>query len=470
MTTTQPYGFTTTILHSDRQKKIEHGSVHKPVHTSVTFGYQDARELAAVFQGKQPGYRYGRQGNPTVVGAGRQDHQDGRRPGHDLFRHRHGGDRRRRPGPAARGRSRGVVGLPVRQYQQPVADRRAPRASSVSLVDATDVAQVEAAITPQTRLVFVETIANPRTQVADLQRIGELCRARGILYVVDNTMTSPYLFRPKTVGAGLVVNALTKSIGGHGIALGGSLTDTGLYDWSAYPNIYDTYKRFAPPQWGIAQIRAKALRDFGAALGPEAAHHIWRSAPKPSPCAWSVPAPARWRWRKCWKPTSAWRRCITRACRRIRSTRWRANCSAPAAACSASSWPRGIDCFDYLNRLQAGDRGQQPGRHAHAGDPGRAHDFPRNGARAARRHGHRRIADPGFGRDRGRSRPAAGFPPGAGWVRVKILPGYIAVLRVKMEVFEYTPIYCEILRNVNAGFHRPYPDPGTCRNTSARRT
>ncbi len=71
-----------------------------------------------------------------------------------------------------------------------------------------------------------------------------------------------------------MVNALTKSIGGHGIALGGSLTDTGVYDWSAYPNIADNYKRQPQPMWGMVQLRAKALRDFGATLGPEAAHHI----------------------------------------------------------------------------------------------------------------------------------------------------------------------------------------------------
>jgi O-acetylhomoserine (thiol)-lyase len=59
-------------------------------------------------------------------------------------------------------------------------------------------------------LIFVETIANPRTQVADLSRIGELCARLSLLYVVDNTMTSPYLFRPKAVKASLVVNALTK--------------------------------------------------------------------------------------------------------------------------------------------------------------------------------------------------------------------------------------------------------------------
>src|ERR1700752_5050162 len=60
------HGFTTTILHNDRRKEVESGSLHKPVHTSVAFGYADARQLAAVFQGKEPGFRYGRQGNPTV--------------------------------------------------------------------------------------------------------------------------------------------------------------------------------------------------------------------------------------------------------------------------------------------------------------------------------------------------------------------------------------------------------------------
>lgn len=142
------------------------------------------------------------------------------------------------------------------------------------MIDATDVAWVEAALTPATRMVFVETIANPRTQIADLKRIGELCRARGILFVVDNTMTSPYLFQPKAVGAGLVLNSLTKSIGGHGNALGGALTDTGVFDWGRFPNIYDAYKRNPEAQWALAQIRAKSLRDFGASLGPEAAHHI----------------------------------------------------------------------------------------------------------------------------------------------------------------------------------------------------
>lgn len=224
------YGFTTTILHGDRQKDIEHGSLHKPIHTSVAFGYKDARQLAAVFQGKQPGYRYGRQGNPTVSAL--EDKVNKMENGYGTICFS--------TGMAAIG---AVAQALLRDGDHVVSSAYlfgntnslwqtvAAQGVTVSMVDATDVANVEAALTPATRVVFVETIANPRTQVADLARIGALCRERGILYIVDNTMTSPYLFQPKQAGAGLVVNALTKSIAGHGIALGGSLTDTGTYDW-----------------------------------------------------------------------------------------------------------------------------------------------------------------------------------------------------------------------------------------------
>jgi O-acetylhomoserine (thiol)-lyase len=267
------YGYTTTILHSDRQKPIEHGSLHKPIHTSVTYGYKDARELAEVFQGKKPGYRYGRQGNPTVSAL--EDKITGMEDGYATICFS--------TGMAA---IAAVVQALLREGDHVVSSAFLfgntnslwqtvnGQGIDVSLVDATAVSHVEAALTPATRIVFVETIANPRTQVADLKRIGQLCRDRGIIYIVDNTMTSPYLFRPKSVGASLIVNALTKSIAGHGDALGGALTDTGLYDWSGFPNIFETYKKYPTVQWGMAQIRAKALRDFGGSLGPEAAHHI----------------------------------------------------------------------------------------------------------------------------------------------------------------------------------------------------
>ena len=274
-TTPQPpqYGFTTTILHSDRQKEIEHGSIHKPIHTSVMYGYRDARDLAAVFQNKQSGYRYGRQGNPTVSALEEKISKMEGGLGTIAFA----------TGMAAIG---AVFQALLRQGDHVVSSSFlfgntnslwqtvAGQGVNVSLVDATDVAHVAAALTQATRMVFVETIANPRTQIADLKKIGELCREKGILFVVDNTMTSPYLFQPKAVYAGLVVNSLTKSIAGHGNVLGGALTDTGLFDWSLFPNIAANFRKQPSHMQGLAQIRAKALRDFGASISPEAAHQV----------------------------------------------------------------------------------------------------------------------------------------------------------------------------------------------------
>jgi len=336
------YGFTTTILHSDRQKPIEHGSLHKPIHNSVAFGYRDARELAAVFQGKQGGYRYGRQGNPTVSAL-----EDKITKMEDSY------------ASICFATGMGAIGALtqalLREGDHVVSSSflfgntnslwqtAQGQGCDVTFVDATDVAAVEAAVTPATRIVFVETIANPRTQIADLKRIGELCLARGLVYVVDNTMTSPYLFQPKAVGASIVINALTKSIGGHGNALGGCLTDTGIYDWSRFPNIYDTYKRYPTVQWGIAQIRAKSLRDFGASLAPEAAHALAIGAETIAlrlerECANALAVA---------KMLEAYPGLPSHPQHTIASELFRAYGSL-----FSFELKDGIDCFDYLNRLK----------------------------------------------------------------------------------------------------------------------
>ena len=273
MTTTVPRGFTTAILHSDRDAAIEHGALHKPLHVSVAYGYRDARDLAAVFQGRQSGYAYGRQGNPTSSALEAKVNAMEGGVATVSFA----------TGMAAIG---AIMLTLLRSGDHVVASRYLfgntaslfgtleAHGTTVSFVDATDADAVAAAITPRTRMVFVETIANPRTQVADLARIGALCTRHGLVYVVDNTLTSPWLFRPIDVGASLVVNALTKYIGGHGNALGGSVTDTGRYDWTRHPNILDTYKGADAKLWAITQIRKKGLRDWGGTLSAEQAHHL----------------------------------------------------------------------------------------------------------------------------------------------------------------------------------------------------
>ena len=266
-------GFTTKVVHNDRQDSIEHGSLHKPIHANVAYGYDDARELAAVFQGAKSGYSYGRQVNPTVTaleskvtvmesGVASVCFGTGMAAiGTTMFALLRSGDHI-------------VSSAFLFGNTNSLFNTFGQMEINVSFVDATSVDAVAAAVTEKTRVVFVETIANPRTQVADLASIGEFCAQHGLVYVVDNTMTSPYLFQAKEVGASLVVNSLTKYIGGHGNALGGAVTELGNYDWSTFPNIYPEYQGGEPTKWGITQIKKKGLRDLGASLGPEAAHHI----------------------------------------------------------------------------------------------------------------------------------------------------------------------------------------------------
>ena len=266
-------GFSSKILHADRRGGVEHGSIHKPIHTAVTYAYDDAHDLAAVFQGKAAGYTYGRQVNPTVTAL--QDKitlmEDGVATaafatgmaaiGTTLFSLLKAGDH--------------VISSSfLFGNTNSLFNSFAVHGIEVTFVDATDVNYVIAAKQDNTKLVFVETIANPRTQVSDLEKIGEYCKQHNLVYFVDNTMTSPYLFQPKTVGASLVINSLTKHIGGHGNALGGAVTEVGNYDWSTFPDLYDNYKKGDPSTWAITQIKKKGIRDFGATLGAEAAHHL----------------------------------------------------------------------------------------------------------------------------------------------------------------------------------------------------
>lgn len=266
-------GITTTLLHADRQSQIEHGAVHKPMHTAVAYRYGDVNDLVAVFQGSQSGYSYSRQGTPTTAalenkitllerGRGTVSFASGMAAQAALF------------STLLRAGDHLVSSQFIFGNTNSLLGTLQDLGIEVTMVDATDVANVEAAVQPNTRMVFVETIANPGTQVADLAQIGHLCKARGLLYVVDNTVSSPYLFHPVDVGAGLVMNSLSKYICGHGNALGGALTDTQGFDWSTFPNIAQVYRKGDPANWGLTQLRKKGLRDMGGSLASETAHRI----------------------------------------------------------------------------------------------------------------------------------------------------------------------------------------------------
>ncbi len=267
-------GFTTANVHADQAFGVEHGGIHKPIHTSVQYGYERVEDLIGVFQGTlKGGFNYARQGTPTTAALEAKVTLMEQGVGSVSFA----------TGMAAitammltllKAGDHVVSSQYVFGNTNSLWGTLRELGIDISMVDATKAEAVEAAVKPNTRMVFVETIANPATQVPDLQGIGALCKTLGLLYVVDNTITSPWLFLPKTVGAGLVINSLTKTIAGHGAALGGAVTDTGLFDWATYPNIFANYRQGDPKGWGLQQIRKKGLRDMGGTLSSEHAHQI----------------------------------------------------------------------------------------------------------------------------------------------------------------------------------------------------
>ena len=146
-------------------------------------------------------------------------------------------------------------------------------------VDVHNPEEVEAAITEDTRAIFLETLGNPNSDIPDIEAVAEIAHKHGIPVVIDNTFGTPYLIRPIEHGADLVVHSATKFIGGHGTTLGGIIVESGTFDWSAsgkYPNIaapnpsyhgVSFYDAVGPAAF-VTYIRAILLRDTGATISP----------------------------------------------------------------------------------------------------------------------------------------------------------------------------------------------------------
>ena len=150
---------------------------------------------------------------------------------------------------------------------------------STTFVNAHDLAEVEAAIKPNTKAVYLETLGNPNSDIPDIDAISAIAHKHGLPVVVDNTFGTPYLIRPIEHGADIVVHSATKFIGGHGTALGGVIVDSGKFDWKAsgkYAPIAEpnpsyhgiSFADAAGPAAFATYVRAILLRDEGAAISP----------------------------------------------------------------------------------------------------------------------------------------------------------------------------------------------------------
>lgn len=153
---------------------------------------------------------------------------------------------------------------------------------STSFVDIHNLAEVEAAIQPNTRAIYIETLGNPNSDIPDIDAVAVLAHKHGLPLVVDSTFATPFLLRPIEHGADVVIHSATKFIGGHGTTLGGVIVDSGKFDWAAsgkYPGIAEpnpsyhgvSFVQAVGPAAFVTYIRAILLRDTGAAISPFAA-------------------------------------------------------------------------------------------------------------------------------------------------------------------------------------------------------
>lgn len=267
-------GFTTRQVHADRMLNApEHGGVHTSTSNSVLFEFKDAQGIIDAFQGKRAAHVYSRSSSPSVAalqnmlndlegGVGALCFATGMAAiSSALFALVKSGDH-----------------LIVSQYlfgnTRSFFETIQDFGVHVTFTDVTDIEHVKAAYQPNTKGVYTETVANPVTQVADLRGIGQFCEEKGILFMVDNTMTPPPLFYAKEVKASLIFCSLTKYIAGHGNVLGGAVIDTGVFDWHQFSNIKPAYQVDDVSQWGLTQIKKKGLRDIGATLAPQSASAI----------------------------------------------------------------------------------------------------------------------------------------------------------------------------------------------------
>src|ERR1700681_2197959 len=272
-------GFSTLAVHAGAQPDPTTGARATPIYQTTSFVFNDADHAASLFGLQAFGNIYTRIGNPTqavleervaaleggtAALATASDHaaqvvvfQMLLKPGDEFIA------------------ARKLYGGSINQFTHAFKSF----GWNVMWADPDDIGSFERAVTPHTKAIFIESIANPSGSVTDIEAIAAVARRAGVPLIVDNTLATPYLCRPIEHGADIVVHSLTKFLGGHGNSMGGLIVDAGTFNWSRegrYPMLseprpeyhglvmHETFGNFA---FAIA-CRALALRDIGPAISP----------------------------------------------------------------------------------------------------------------------------------------------------------------------------------------------------------
>ena len=285
MAAPKPPAFDTLSLHAGQHPDPVTGSRAVPIHQTTSYVFQDADHAAALFNLERAGHIYTRISNPTTAvleerlaalenGVGAVCTASGMAALHlAIATLLDAGDHI-------------VASASLYGGSINILTHTLPRFGiATTFVKPRDLDGIRAAIKPNTKLVIGETIGNPGLEVLDIPAVAKIAHDAGIPLLIDNTFATPYLSRPIELGADIVMNSITKWIGGHGIAIGGVIVDGGHFDWEKsgkFPTLTTPYAGYHGivfseefgPQAFIMRARAEGLRDFGACISPTNAFHI----------------------------------------------------------------------------------------------------------------------------------------------------------------------------------------------------
>jgi O-acetylhomoserine (thiol)-lyase len=278
-------GFDTLMLHAGAQPDPATGARATPIYQSASFVFEDSDHAASLFNIERTGHVYSRLSNPTNAvleeriaalegGIGAIATASGQAALHLAIVTLMGAGAHIVASRSLYGGSHNLLAYTLPRF-----------GITTSFVDPRDPAAFRAAIRPETRLVFGETLGNPGLEVLDIPAVAEIAHAAGLPLLVDSTFTTPYLMRPLELGADLVMHSATKFLSGHGIVIGGLLVDGGRFDWDAsgkFPTLTEPYEGFHGlvfseafgPAACITRARKEGMRDFGACMSPSSAFHV----------------------------------------------------------------------------------------------------------------------------------------------------------------------------------------------------
>ena len=281
----QDYKFDTLSLHAGHMPDDRHGARAVPIYQTTSYMFKDTRHAAALYNMEVGGHLYSRISNPTVA----------------VLEQRLAA---LEEAAACTATASGMAALSsalltiCSSGDHIVASAQLYGANvnllkytlprfgiETSFVSATNPDGIKAAIQPNTKLLFGEVVGNPGLDIMDIEGVGQIAHEAGVPLIIDATFNTPWLLKPLTKGADIVIHSLTKWIGGHGIAIGGAVVDGGRFDWGAsdkFPTIasphysmdgINFHEEFGPAAF-TAKLRAEAMYNFGPCLSPTNAFHI----------------------------------------------------------------------------------------------------------------------------------------------------------------------------------------------------